>query len=316
MRTICPVDREQTANDVIDALHAANGVHPGFRPAHAKGILVRGTFRPAYEARSLTCAPHMQDTQIPVTIRFSDFAGFPTVADTNGAAASPRGCALRFQLGEHKHTDIIAHSVDAFPTRTAEEFAEFIRAIAASGAGSTKPTPIEEFLSRNPAALAFVQAPKPIPVSFARECYFAVNAYKFTTALGSVRYGRYRIRPEGGPRYVLEAELGKMQNNFLAEEMKESLLRGTRNLLISVQVAESRDITDDSTVRWPEDRLDVRLGTLELREFVDESAAEQQHIIFDPVPRIPGIEPSGDPLIEDRAATYLVSGRRRRCEAM
>jgi catalase len=316
MTTISPVNHEQTANDVIDALHSANGVHPGFRPAHAKGILVRGIFRPAYEARSVTCAPHMQDSEIPVTVRFSDFAGFPAVADANGSAASPRGCAIRFQLGEHKHTDIVAHSVDAFPTRTAEEFAEFMRAVGASGPAAMKPTPIEKFLSRNRAALAFVQAPKPIPVSFARECYFAVNAYKFTTALGSVRCGRFRIRPEDGALYLAEAQLAGMRADFLADEMKASLLRAPCRLLISVQVAESSDVTDDSTVRWPEDRLNVRLGTVELREFVDNSGPEQQHIIFDPVPRIPGIEPSGDPLIEDRAATYLISGRRRRGEAV
>jgi catalase len=69
---------------------------------------------------------------------------------------------------EPVHTDIIAHSVDAFPTRTAEEFVEFLRAIGASGPSAPKPTPIESFLATRPAALAFVQAPKPIPTSFAK----------------------------------------------------------------------------------------------------------------------------------------------------
>jgi catalase len=35
-------------------------------------------------------------------------------------------------------------------------------------------------------------------------------------------------------------------------------------------------------------------------------------MIFDPVPRVDGIEPSDDPLLELRAAIYLLSGRRRR----
>ena len=39
---------------------------------------------------------------------------------------------------------------------------------------------------------------------------------------------------------------------------------------------------------------------------------QQQRIIFDPIPRIDGIEPSDDPLLELRAAIYLISGRRRR----
>ena len=35
-------------------------------------------------------------------------------------------------------------------------------------------------------------------------------------------------------------------------------------------------------------------------------------MIFDPIPRVDGIEPSDDPLLELRAAIYLLSGRRRR----
>jgi catalase len=40
--------------------------------------------------------------------------------------------------------------------------------------------------------------------------------------------------------------------------------------------------------------------------------AEQKRIIFDPIPRVDGIDPSADPLLELRAAIYLLSGRRRR----
>ena len=45
---------------------------------------------------------------------------------------------------------------------------------------------------------------------------------------------------------------------------------------------------------------------------VADDAQEQKHIIFDPIPRVDGIEPSADPLLELRAAIYLISGRRRR----
>lgn len=37
-----------------------------------------------------------------------------------------------------------------------------------------------------------------------------------------------------------------------------------------------------------------------------------RRMIFDPIPRVDGIEPSDDPLLELRAAIYLLSGRRRR----
>ena len=92
----------------------------------------------------------------------SDFAGIPAIPDYD-ENASPRGFALRFYLAEHVHTDIIGHSIDGFPTRTIEEFLQFLRAAGASGPGAPKPTPVESFLGSHPAALAFVQAPKRYP---------------------------------------------------------------------------------------------------------------------------------------------------------
>lgn len=55
---------------------------------------------------------------------------------------------------------------------------------------------------------------------------------------------------------------------------------------------------------------------LMLSAVVANDAEEQRKIIFDPIPRFPGIEPSDDPLLELRAAIYLMSGRRRRAAAV
>src|SRR5438270_5507507 len=160
----------------IKALDDLNGYHAGFRPAHAKGILLSGTFTPASAAVSLTRTPHAERESTPVTVRLSNFAGFPTVADNDPQNASPRGIAIRFHLADHIHTDIIGHSTDGFPVRTAEEFVEFLAAVHASGPEAPKPNPIELFLAGHPKALEFVQAPKPIPASFATESFFAVTA--------------------------------------------------------------------------------------------------------------------------------------------
>src|SRR5262249_4529506 len=116
------------SRDVIEGFDKVNGgIHPGFRPAHAKGILLTGIFKPSPEAASYTRAPHIQQDSTSVTVRFSDFAGIPTVPD-NGQGASPRGCAIRFHLAEHVHTDIVAHSVDTFPSRTVAGFLDFLNA--------------------------------------------------------------------------------------------------------------------------------------------------------------------------------------------
>src|SRR5215472_9844934 len=162
------------SRDALDAFDKENGgAHPGFRAAHAKGIMLTGTFAPTADARSLTRAPHVQRDSTPVTVRFSDFAGVPTIPDNDPRGAGPRGFAVRFHLAEHLHTDIIGHSVDNFPVRTAEGLVEFLSAVIATDPAGPHPNAIERFLGAHPAAMRFVQIPKPIPTSFARESFFA-----------------------------------------------------------------------------------------------------------------------------------------------
>ena len=301
------------AEEALKAFDDLNGSQPGYRPAHAKGILLAGRFSPSAEARSLTVAPHAQRNSTPVSVRFSDFAGIPVIPD-NDPNASPRGIAVRFHLADHVHTDIIAHSVNAFPTRTAEEFVEFLRAIRASGPDAPKPTPVEVFLGTHPAALAFVQAPKPFPTSFSKESFYAVNAYKFVNREGAVQYGRYRIEPEGAGEYLDDAAAAGQSPDYLFTEMRERLGNGGVRMQITVQIAGKGDVVDDSTIQWPADRPRISFGTVELSTVIDNNDAEQRQIIFDPIPRVEGIESSGDPLLEPRASVYLMSGRRRRSQ--
>ena len=291
---------------------ANGGVHPGFRPAHAKGILLKGTFTPSSEAASLTRATHLHRNSTPVTARLSDFAGIPTVADNDPQGAGPRGFAVRFHLAEHVHTDIIGHSVDNFPVRTAEGLVEFLNAVIATDPKGPHPNAIEQFLGAHPAALTFVQIPKPIPTSFAKESFFAVSAFRFTNTDGISRYGRYRVLPAAGTEYLDETAAAARSPNFLFEEIRERIGKEPVRFRVAVQLAQDGDIIDDATVRWPEQRTQLAFGEISLQEIAANNASEQQHIIFDPIPRVDGIEASVDPLFEPRANIYLMSGRRRR----
>jgi catalase len=301
------------SRNVIEAFDKANrGPHPGFRPAHAKGILLTGEFKPSPEAVSLTRAPHLQRAAVPVTVRFSDFAGIPAVADNDPQNASPRGLAIRFHMAEHVHTDIVAHSVDSFPTRTVDEFLEFLNALISTDPSGPHPNAIEQFLGKHPAALAFVQAPKPIPTSFARESFYAVSAFRFTNAGGVGRFGRYRVFPVAGKEYLDAAAAAGRSPNFLFDEISARVDREPVRFRIQVQLAQDGDVTDDSTVRWPESRQLTKFGEIRLTTVAPNNADEQKQIIFDPIPRVDGIEASADPLFEPRANIYLMSGRRRR----
>lgn len=308
-----PTDEKLLAlsQDVLKQFDTIFGLHPGFRPAHARGFMLSGTFTPDPAAASLTRAPHISRESTPVTARFSSSTGVPLLPD-NDPNANPRGLAIRFQLAEHVHTDIVSHSTDGFPTRTGEEFLEFLKALAATTPETPSPTPIEKFLSSHPAALAFVQTPKPSPSSYAKEAYFGVTAMRFTNKDGGSRYGRYRIIPDAGVEH-LDPEVTKgKEANFLFDELNERIAAGPISFQVFAQLANETDEVNDATVHWPEDRPLTRLGQIVLTAPVSDNAQEQKKIIFDPIPRVDGIEPSDDPLLELRAAIYLISGRRRR----
>ncbi|MFY9936440.1 MAG: catalase family peroxidase [Silvibacterium sp.] len=309
-----PTDEKILAlsNEIIHTFDTIFGLHPGFRPAHAKGAMLTGTFTPSPEAASLSRAAHLNSASTPVTVRFSNSTGVPLIPD-NDPNANPRGCAIRFHLAEHVHTDIVSHSTDGFPARTGQEFLEFLHAIAASSDPSQPhPWPVEVYVGSHPAALAFVQAPKPAPSSFARETYFGVTAMHFTNKDGASRYGRYRIIPEAGNDHVDDATVAARDANYLFDELEERIAQGPIKFRVLVQLANDGDIVDDATIHWPEDRTVLELGTITLTEPVPDNAHEQKTVIFDPIPRLDGIAPSEDPLLELRAAVYLISGRRRR----
>lgn len=298
---------------VLDQL--AGGTHPGFRPAHAKGTMYSGVFTPAPAAAELTRAPHAARASTPVTVRFSASAGLPTVADNDPKGSSPQGMAVRFHLADHVHTDIVAHSHDGFPVRTGEEFLAFLRAVAASGPDAPSPPPIAGFLAAHPAARAFAEAPKPIPSSYARQAFFAITAFKFTNAAGASRFGRFRLRPEAGTEFLRAEQAAEKAEDFLAAELSARLARGPVGFRVLVQLAEGGDAVDDSTAVWPSTRPEVDFGSLSITGRIDELAPENRKIIFDPVPRVEGIDPAGDPLTELRSELYLLSGRRRRAAA-
>ena len=302
------------ANDVLHEFDAIFGLHAGFRPAHAKGAMFTGTFTPASGAARLTRAPHVTRPSTPVTARFSNSTGIPVMPD-NDPNARPHGLAVRFHLAEHIHTDVVSHSTDGFPTHTGAEFLEFLRAVASSDPKNLAGSPLERFLGSHPAALAFVQAPKPAPVSFATETYFGVTAMRFTNGGGTSRFGRYRIVPQAGSAYLDDAARGAKSASYLFDEIASRIRKEPVRFTVLVQVAGDRDTVDDATVHWPADRPLVELGSIELTAPVADDAAAQQRIIFDPIPRVDGIEPSADPLLELRAALYLISGRRRRAAA-
>ena len=303
-----PASQKSMPEQIVDAFNGLFGVHPGARSNHAKGVVVEGTFTPAASAASVSKAAHLQKTKVPVTVRFSDSTGIPTIPD-NDPGAGPRGIALKFNLPDGSQTDIVGHSFNGFPTATAEEFKDFLLALGASKPGDPQPTAIENFLNTHPAAKAFVTAPKPAPVSYGTLAYFGVNTFKFTNAGGVVTFGRYQILPISGQKFLAKEQVSKMGPDYLVDEIGERVRRGPVKFKLFLQVAGPGDKIEDPSIAWPASRKKVELGTIAITKATTESHTADK-LLFLPGAVVPGIE-AADPMIAVRSAAYPISFARR-----
>ena len=295
---------------LVDALNGVFGKQKqDIRAVHAKGSDLEGIFRPSPEASSVSKAPHLQSKSVPITVRFSDFAGVGAISDTD-PMASPRGMSIKFHLPDGTDTDIVSHSYNGFPSATADEFRNLFIALGTSGPGVAKPTPLDQFLSTHPIAKKFLESQIPPPISFATVSYFGVNTFKFTSAEGKVTFGRYQIRPEAGDHSLTQDEIAKADPNYLSQEIKQRTANGPVIFKLLLQIAEQGDDLDNPSVAWPDSRTRIELGTIEITKPVDSNADAERTLLFLPGALPAGIEPE-DPMIRARSAAYSVSFDRR-----
>ena len=285
----------------FDALFG--GPHAGRRAVHAYGPLVEGHFTPAPGAAQLSRAAHLSGPEVPVLVRFSNFAAVPGLPDGH-ANASPRGMAIKFLLPGGIDTDIVAHSYDGFPAATPEDFLAFLRALP-------DPARRAEFAAGHSAARVFLEHPKPAPESYATEAFFGVSALRFTNAAGTMRHGRYRITPLAGLSHLSPEQAAARPPAYLSAELEGRLGRGPALFRLAVQLAEEGDPVDDGTRSWPEGRPEVEIGTLTILRLVPEDDERQRDLTFVPTNLVGGIAPSADPMLKARTQSYRISADRR-----
>jgi catalase len=218
--------------------------------------------------------------------------------------------AIKFRLPDGSEQDMVCISANGFPVATGEDFLALLQAVGASGPDVPKPTPVEEFLSTHPAALAFVTTPRPVAVSYGTQPFFGVNAFKFTNAQGTSKFGRYHIVPESGPAFVSDEEAAKRPPNALADNLRASLEKGPVKFHLLVQVAAADDSITDATKVWPDSRPTVELGEIAVIKGSDTKGVENE-LLFLPTNVTSGIDASDDPLINARTEAYAESFSRR-----
>jgi catalase len=113
-------DDAALVTQIVDTFYKIYGTHPGFRVNHAKGVVAEGSFVATPGASALSRAAIFDGSRIPVTVRFSNDGGIPTVRD--GAPSNPKGMAIKFHLPGGAEVDMVILAVKFFPVATGEQF--------------------------------------------------------------------------------------------------------------------------------------------------------------------------------------------------
>jgi catalase len=299
-----------TPGRLTDAFEQVDGVHPGFRRNHAKGVGVTGYFESNGQSVRLSRAEVFRPGRVPVLGRFSLGGGQPYALDTPDAV---RGLGLQFTSpsGEVWRTAMI--NLPVFPLRTPEAFYE--RLIASKPdpeTGKPDPAKLQDFLARHPETVRALGVIKGQSASsgFGNSTFRGLNSFRFTNASDDSTPGRWVLTPDQ-PFVAANAAPGPQDNNYLFDEVIAQIHRQPLRWHLILIVGQPVDPTNDATIPWPAERESVDAGTLVLDQVECEEASAATDINFDPLVLPVGITPSDDPLLSARSAVYMRSFTRR-----
>jgi catalase len=287
-----------------------NGVHPGFRRNHAKGVGVWGFFESNGNGVQLSKAAVFQPGRVPVLGRFSLGGGQPYAPDT---ASAVRGLGLQFSLpdGELWRTAMIHLSV--FPFRTPEAFYEQLFAFRPDpSTGQPDPAKMQAFLARHPETAEALKVIKSQPASsgFGDSTFHSLNAFRFTNAAGESTPVRWVLTP-AQPLKPANAAPASQDKSFMFDALIAQIHRQPLQWYLIIIVGQTGDPTNDATIAWPAGREQVNVGTLTLDRVESDDTSAARDINFDPLVLPDGMAPSDDPLLSARSAVYSQSYTRR-----
>jgi catalase len=303
---------------------------PGRRPVHTIGIGVRGKFVASNVAHTYCIAEHFQGHSVDVSVRFSNGLGG---LEQHDGWSDVRGMAARFHLSDGTASDLIATTLGEFFVRNVDDFFEFSKVAKLEkyerrrwwlklwdllrlkvprrdpypnetrnvDAGALRYANRDRFAQLGVFQVGLIGAPE----SYARASYHAVHTFWVTAPDGVRRPVRFSWQPVAGVRNTDPTAVPR--EKYLFEELKNRLRRWPARFLLMMTIGEACDALDDPTKPWPGTRTRVVMGTLTLTEVPEDQEAAGERISFNPNRLAPGIEPSGDPILEARLGAYEAS---------
>jgi catalase len=307
-----------TAARFIDTFERVNGIHPGFRRNHAKGVCVTGYFDANGNGVRLSKAVVFKASRVPVIGRFAVAGGQPFVPD---ASAIVRSMALLLMLPDGEQWRTGMNNIPVFIVSTPEAFRDQLVAFRADPAtGKPDPAAVRTFLAKYPESARALHTimSRPISSGFADSTYNSLDAFLFVDAAGHsipVRWSMVPTEPSADASFNQPSEGAK---NYLFDALIQRVKQTSQQPLqwyLIVTLGQPGDPTNDATLEWPDDRERVNLGTLTIDLIVSEETGACRDINYDPLVLPSGIAPSDDPLLSARSAAYSQSVTRRDGEA-
>jgi catalase len=290
-----------------NGFEAVNGVHPGFRRNHAKGVGVSGLFESNGNGVRLSKAAVFQPGRVQVLGRFSQGGGNPFAPDT---VSAPRGLAIQFSLPHGEVWRTVMLHLPVFPFRTPEAFYEQLFAFRPDpSTGQPDPAKVRAFLAHHPETVEALQFIKSQPASsgFGDVTFHSLNAFRFINATGESTSVRWILTPAQPSKTAPSQDKDFLFDALIAQFHLQKKLQW----YLIVIVGQPGDPTNDATKPWPADRKQVNVGTLTLDRVESDDTSPVRDINFDPLVLPDGIAPSDDPLLSARSAVYSQSYTRR-----
>ena len=289
----------------IDRLRAAFGRPPEHdtphRSLHAKGAFYAGTFTATPRAAELCTAGHLQGSEVPILVRWSNGGGNHRAPDK---APDVRGMSVSFKLADGTATDLLGQTAPRFPVKTPEEFLAITEA-------AVHPKKMPGFLLRHRHAVA------PLLANAKAKALVSPTVVRRAGLLPRPRLpvGRGRRHRELGAlraaAEVIDRSGGHVQRPAPAPR-GDRLAAGRRPGDLHPRGQRRR--------RWRRPaRPDVGLeepGGLRRRHLTitgvtDDPEADGGVVVFDPTRIVAGIELSDDPILLFRPGAYSESVKRR-----
>lgn len=294
------------------------------RVVWARGAGAHGYFELTRSLAECTQAAFLQDvgSRTPVFVRFSNLTGSLGSADT---VRDMRGFAVKFYTREG-NWDLVGANMPVFFVQDAMKFPDFAHALKPEPQhGMPQATSAHDtfwdFASLMPEcthALLWLMSDRALPRSFRMMEGFGVHTFRFVNARGASRFVKFHWRPKLGRHALLHAEARRIAGidpDFLRRDLWDAIDEGCYpEWELAVQMVDEDKAASfgfdllDATKMLPEELAPATVvGKLVLNRNPENFFAECEQAAFHPGRLVPGIEFTGDPLLQGRLLSYTGS---------